>query len=145
MTSTNATKTPVAPPPHGERDDDSEVGHARRLDHDGIGDPRHRGTPAQASPYPGEASAPPAAPSLAAAREQLDATVRAYPLAATAAATGVGIVLGGGLPRWTVRLGVGLVARMAIAKVVEPLVTPPPAAGHPQAQPQPHPPTTGGS
>lgn len=52
------------------------------------------------------------------ARERVSDAVRANPYATIAAGVGVGIVLGGGIPNWLLRLAAGGAARVAVAQAV---------------------------
>lgn len=62
------------------------------------------------------------APRLADVHEQIERTARAYPYMTVAAAVGVGVVLGGGLPSWAARLLVMSGARVAAARWVDALL-----------------------
>lgn len=61
---------------------------------------------------------------LASAHVQLEETTRAYPWGAMAVAVGVGVVLGGGVPTWALRLAAASATRIAAAHAVQALITP---------------------
>ncbi len=58
------------------------------------------------------------------AREQVESTVRRYPYAAVAAGLGAGVVLGGGIPNWALRMIAGGATRLVVAEAVRRLTTP---------------------
>lgn len=57
------------------------------------------------------------------AHQQLEETVRQRPYLAIAAGLGVGVVLGGGIPNWALRLGATSISRIAVGYAVSQLAT----------------------
>ncbi|MEZ4321645.1 MAG: hypothetical protein R3F61_29495 [Myxococcota bacterium] len=52
------------------------------------------------------------------AHSRVEESVRTYPYVAMAAGLGVGVVLGGGIPNWALRLAASGLARVAVAHAV---------------------------
>jgi hypothetical protein len=59
-----------------------------------------------------------------AARVQVEDTVRRYPYASIAAGVGVGVVLGGGIPSWALRMMATSATRLVVAEAVRRITTP---------------------